>query len=258
MGYEVLRCQGLGKSFNGAEILSSIDFSLNSGEVTGIVGPSGCGKTTILRMIADLERPTAGEITMSHAGARKAFNFQEPRLIPWHTALDNIMFVLKGIFPDKRERMERAREALEAVELGGYAGYYPDQLSGGMKQRVSLARALASEPEIFLMDEPFAGLDFPLRMQLITLFNRLLRERSMSGRSMSGRSMSGRSMSVIFVSHDTREITRLCDTVYILNGNPCRIQETIEFGPKAERLTHPGYLQKMEEHMLDIMVSQRG
>jgi ABC-type nitrate/sulfonate/bicarbonate transport system ATPase subunit len=243
MQHEVLRCVGLGKSFNGTEILSSIDFSLNSGEVTGIVGPSGCGKTTILRMIADLEIPTAGEITMSHAGTRKAFNFQEPRLIPWHTAFENIMFVLKGIIPDRRERIERARQALEAVELGGYAAYYPDQLSGGMKQRVSLARALAFEPEIFLMDEPFAGLDFPLRMQLITLFNRLLRERSMS---------------VIFVSHDTREITRLCDTVYILNGNPCRIQETIEFGPKAERLTHPGYLQKMEEHMLNIMVSQRG
>lgn len=243
MQHDILTCSGLEKSFNGTPILSSINLTLRSGEVTGIVGPSGCGKTTILRIIADLEKPTAGTITVSHTHTRTAFNFQEPRLIPWHTALQNIVFVLKDTIGDTRERERRARKALEAVELGSYLDYYPDQLSGGMKQRVSLARALAFEPDIFLMDEPFAGLDYPLRMQLITLFNRLFQERSMG---------------VMFVSHDTREITRLCDTVYILNGNPCRIQETIQLGPKKDRMTHPGYLQRMEEHMLEIMTSQQG
>ncbi|MBN2860813.1 MAG: ABC transporter ATP-binding protein [Sphaerochaetaceae bacterium] len=242
MQHDILRCSGLTKSFNGNQILAPIDLVLKSGEVTGIVGPSGCGKTTILRIIADLEKPTSGTITISHTHARTAFNFQEPRLIPWHTVLQNILFVLNHTVAHNKERVQRAREALEAVELGNYLDYYPDQLSGGMKQRVSLARALAFEPDIFLMDEPFAGLDYPLRMQLITLFNRLLQERSMS---------------VVFVSHDTREITRLCDTVYILNGSPCSIQETIRLGPKSERLIHPGYLQRMEEHMLQIMVSQR-
>ncbi len=242
MQHDILRCSGLTKTFNGNQILAPIDMVLRTGEVTGIVGPSGCGKTTILRIIAELEKPTTGTITVSHPHARTAFNFQEPRLIPWNTVLQNILFVLNDTIGDRQEREERARAALDAVELSDYLGYYPDQLSGGMKQRVSLARALAFEPDIFLMDEPFAGLDYPLRMQLITLFNRLLGERSMS---------------VVFVSHDTREITRLCDTVYILNGSPCSIRETIHLGPKHERLIHPGYLQRMEEHMLQIMVSGR-
>jgi ABC-type nitrate/sulfonate/bicarbonate transport system ATPase subunit len=234
----VIFASGLSKRFNGNEVLSGFDLTVSSGTVSGIIGPSGCGKTTILRLLAGLERPNHGHITTSREGIRIAYVFQEPRLIPWQTALENVAFVLSGEVADRNERITRAREALESVEMHDALQLYPDQLSGGMERRVALARALAFNADVFLMDEPFAGLDFPLRMQMIDLFNSLLSQHPRS---------------VVFVSHDTREITHLCDRVYVMNGRPCRVQETIELKPKGERMLHHGYMHKMEERMLEAM-----
>jgi len=131
-----------------------------------------------------------------------------------------------------------AREALLAVDLAAYAGHYPDQLSGGMRRRVALARALAYGPEIFLMDEPFAGLDFPLRMQMIEFLNALFARKSMS---------------VVFVSHDTRELVQLCDRVCIIGGTPATVRNVMTMMPKLGRKDAPGYLREMEDEMLRSM-----
>ncbi len=242
MGSEILRCNGLSKKFGQKTVLESFSCSLRRGEVMGIVGPSGCGKTTILRMIAGLEQPTSGTVELVHPDARLAYIFQEERLIPWFTVQENIRFVLSQKHQE-RTSSELVRDALEAVRLIGYADYYPDQLSGGMRQRVALARGLAYQPDIFLMDEPFSGLDFPLRMQMIEFLDELLKETGIS---------------VIFISHDTREITHLCDRVAVLNGSPGRLGHIIELQPKNRRMEHPGYLQKMEEEMLCCMVEGNG
>jgi ABC-type nitrate/sulfonate/bicarbonate transport system ATPase subunit len=242
MSSEVLRCESLGKAFNGKKVLESFEMSLSEGEVAGIVGPSGCGKTTILRLIAGLEEASEGRVHGGGRNKRIAFAFQEPRLIPWFTAEQNVDFVLRELYPDKTERRRRTLEALEAVELSSAFHLYPDQLSGGMKQRVALARAFAYDPDVLLMDEPFAGLDFPLRMQMIDFFNELLKKSRMA---------------VLFVSHDTREIMHIADRVCILNGSPCSIREVLHLRDKSDRHEHPGYIQKMEEHMLEVMMQER-
>jgi ABC-type nitrate/sulfonate/bicarbonate transport system ATPase subunit len=238
MKADAISCRGVTKRFGRLKVLADVDLSLPTGEVHGVIGPSGCGKTTLLRILAGLDNPTSGTIGTGTRSGRVAYVFQEARLIPWLTALENVLFVLRGLVRDPRERTERARRALRSVELDDVEGLYPDQLSGGMERRVALARALAYDPDIFLMDEPFAGLDFPLRMQLIDLFNRLLLFRPRS---------------VVFVSHDTREIMHLCDRVHIMNGRPCGIQATIDLMPKTDRFDHPGYVQKMEAHLLNVM-----
>ncbi|MBF0586686.1 ATP-binding cassette domain-containing protein [Prosthecochloris sp. N3] len=234
----VLRCNDLSKTFGSQVVLDSFSCTLHQGEVMGIVGPSGCGKTTILSMIAGLEQPSSGTVERVSPDLRIAYIFQESRLIPWFTVRENISFVLDG------ERLkgrvsEVIRDALHAVGLDRYADYYPDQLSGGMRQRVALARGLAYEPDVFLMDEPFSGLDFPLRMQMIDFLNTLLTETGIS---------------VMFVSHDTREITHLCDRVAVLHGSPGRLSRIMDLQPKDRRKGHPGYLQKMEDEMLQCMI----
>jgi ABC-type nitrate/sulfonate/bicarbonate transport system ATPase subunit len=143
--------------------------------------------------------------------------------------LGNLLFVTG------RRGERRAKEALDTVELKPFADHYPDQLSGGMSRRVGLARALVHDPEVVLMDEPFAGLDFPLRMQMIDFLNGLI---------------AGKSMSVVFVSHDTRELVQLCDRIYVIGGSPATVCEEIRLLPRAERMKAPGYLRKVEEEML--------
>ncbi len=240
MENEVLRCIGLQKEYEGKRVLESFSCRLHEGQVAGIVGPSGCGKTTILRMIAGLEQPSSGTIERVRRHARVAYMFQEARLVPWFTVRQNISFVLESRQRHKTGNAKRIEEALVAVELDGYGDYYPDQLSGGMRQRVALARALAYQPDVFLMDEPFAGLDFPLRMQMIDFLNNLLKQTGIS---------------VLFVSHDTREIMHLCDRVYVLKGIPARLEHEMDLLPRQKRLDHPGYLLKMEDEMLRSMKS---
>jgi ABC-type nitrate/sulfonate/bicarbonate transport system ATPase subunit len=237
MAGDILHCNGLKKTFGGQTALESFSCSLRKGEVLGIIGPSGCGKTTILRIIAGLEKPSAGTIERVSSNVRIAYIFQESRLIPWFTVEDNIRFVL-GANRDNSRSPEIIRDVLKAVGLQKYREYYPDQLSGGMRQRVALARGLAYQPDVFLMDEPFSSLDFPLRMQMIKFLNTLLFETGIS---------------VIFVSHDTREIAHLCNRVSVLSGSPGRLAHLIELQPKARRIEQPGYMQKMEEEMLRFM-----
>lgn len=160
---EFLTFDKVSLSLGGKQLLESLDLSLKNGEVKVIMGPSGCGKTSLLRLAAGLLKPTAGKIL--RGSDRISIQFQEPRLLPWLTAAENVNLVLS----DKKETLPKALEYLGAVGLTDAAHQYPAELSGGMAQRVALARALAYSGDLFLLDEPFRGLDQALRDQMISL-----------------------------------------------------------------------------------------
>ena len=153
------------KSFDGKRVLKNLSATFRGGEVTCIKGPSGCGKSTLLGIIAGLVNSDSGSVSGT-AGRSKAFAFQEPRLLPWKTVIENVEFTLP-LEMDPDARRTRALTALEMVEMASEAGSWPSQLSGGMAQRVSLARAIAADAEILLLDEPFSALDGELKQRII-------------------------------------------------------------------------------------------
>jgi len=208
------------KSFNNRLIIDGISFKIEDNHILAILGPSGIGKTTILRIAAGAIMPDAGKIESDRQ--KVGFIFQEHRLIPWRTALANITFVLKS---DKRlapkERMQIGMAMLERLGLKGFEHYYPAQLSGGMRQRVSIGRAFAIKPDLLLMDEPFTGLDLELKASLQEMLIELLEWRPIT---------------MIYVTHDPRDAVLIADETIILTGNPGKIADRIEFHcPRRER-----------------------
>lgn len=189
------------------EVLSNFSYIFNSGEFICFYGPSGVGKTTILQLISGLIQPETGDLEIQEK--RIGYVFQEPRLLPWCTVADNIELSLYASIPDShKKRLNLVRTLLKKVELDNFAGYYPAQLSGGMKQRVALARAFAMEPEVLLLDEPFSALDCKLKESLRSYLMELL---------------SWKPCITILVSHDLDEVVRLGDKILLVGGRPCRI-----------------------------------
>ncbi len=209
---------GLSKWFGELEALQKIDVAVEQGEFISVVGPSGCGKTTFLRMVAGLEPATSGTILIDGQpllgpGNNRGFVFQNDSLLPWRTVLANALIgpEVAGKVGD-RER-QRALDLLKLVGLGGFENYYPRQLSGGMRQRVNLARALAIDPDVLLMDEPFASLDAQTREIMQTELLRIWEQ----GRK-----------TVLFVTHQIDEAVFLSDRVLVFARRPGRLQESIE------------------------------
>ncbi len=182
--------------YSGREVLSGVDFDLLPGESVVITGPSGEGKSTLIRLAAGLLRPVSGLVSIHTA--RIGFVFQEPRLLPWRTALENVMLPV-------RERGTRAREAarslLDAMGLAGAENLYPEQLSGGMRQRVSLARALVIRPDALMLDEPFTGLDSTLRDTMKELLES---------------AVCGRGIGLVQVTHHNDDILKGTQRIYRL------------------------------------------
>lgn len=209
----------LNKQFGSEQILKDISFKLEKGEIITFLGPSGCGKSTLLRILADIEDYDSGKIINN--ASHIAFIFQEDRLLPWLNLKENIELVLKDHLKQQKEIEDKTADVLGAVNLAKYYHYLPKELSGGMKQRGAIARALAIEPELLLMDEPFANLDFPLRLDLIKLLSKIFAKKRMGG---------------VFVTHDSREAVLLGDKIMIMQDNPGRIESSIEITiPKEER-----------------------
>jgi len=199
-------------------VLEELSFSLDRGEFCCIVGPSGCGKSTSLRIIDGLEPASGGQVRVDSQVVTAprpdiAFVFQQFNLLPWRTLLDNVAFGLDNLRLPRAEREERARRWLDTVGLTDFAGYYPSQVSGGMQQRVGLARALAVEPRLLLMDEPFGAVDAQTRM---LLQNELLRLWEADQKT------------VIFVTHDIEEALFLANRVLIMGPRPSRVLREIE------------------------------
>ena len=209
---------GLSKWFGELEALRQIDVAVEQGEFISVVGPSGCGKTTFLRIVAGLEPATSGTVLIDGQplrgpGNNRGFVFQNDSLLPWRTVLSNALIgpEVAGKVGD-RER-QRTLDLLKLVGLGGFENYYPRQLSGGMRQRVNLARALAIDPDVLLMDEPFASLDAQTREIMQTELLRIWEQ----GRK-----------TVLFVTHQIDEAVFLSDRVLVFARRPGRLQESIE------------------------------
>ena len=213
------------------EALSGIDLSVTRGEFVSLIGPSGCGKTTLLRVIADLEKPTGGTIrvnglTPHEARVNRAYGyvFQAPALYPWRTIAKNVALPLEIMKLDAAERRQRIAHNLALVNLTGFEGKFPWQLSGGMQQRVSIARALAVEPDLLLMDEPFGALDEIVRDHLNEQLLQLWAKTNKT---------------VVFVTHSIPEAVFLSTRIVVMTPRPGKIYDIIEFGPAAR--AHAGY-----------------
>lgn len=192
-----IEVQNLTKAFRGTKVLQDISINITSGDFISILGASGSGKTTFLRLVAGLDRPTNGEINFSNS-SQLSYVFQDPCLLPWLTVEENI----KLPFQLLREKPARVEDMLELVGLQNFKTFYPGQLSGGMKMRVSLARALITNPEIILLDEPFGALDEMTRFQLQDELRSIWHERKMT---------------ILFVTHSISEAVYLSNRVFLLD-----------------------------------------
>jgi len=214
--------RGLSKEFvattgSRLAVLGSIDLDIKAGEFICIVGSSGCGKTTFIRILDGLMAASSGEVLLdgnpvTGPGPDRGFVFQQDSLFPWRTVLDNVLFGLEAQGKPRPQAVQSARELVELVGLRGYETHYPHELSGGMRQRVNLARALAIDPEILLMDEPFAALDALTREVMQRELLRIWEKRRKT---------------VVFITHQIDEAAYLADRVVALGGRPGVIKDEL-------------------------------
>jgi NitT/TauT family transport system ATP-binding protein len=240
---------------NGVMALGPIDLAVRQGEFVSLLGPSGCGKSTALRLIAGLNAPTSGSVVVSEhrgrgAGRAIGFVFQEPTLMPWTSVRENVRLPLKLARVPAAEANARVGEALAQVGLAEFADAYPRELSGGMKMRVSLARALVTDPDILLMDEPFAALDeitrFRLNNDLLSLWRNLRK-------------------TVIFVTHSVFESVYLSQRVIVMTSRPGRIGAEFRIDaaePRGEDFRtsadYAGYCRKVSNALAPLRQGQSG
>ncbi len=236
------------KTTDGRDVtaLTSVSLDIQRGEFISLLGPSGCGKTTLLRIIADLLQPTSGTITVGGESPRAArlkqrygIVFQSAVLYDWRTVKKNVMLPLEIMHVPKAERSERAEKMLELVGLTDFANHYPNQLSGGMQQRVGIARALALRPEILLMDEPFSALDEFTREKLHMDLLRIWRKTNKT---------------IIFVTHNISESVFLSDRVCVLSPHPGRLSTVVDID-----LPRPRTMEMRDTpHFTELVAKVRG
>lgn len=225
------------------EALRGITLRVDEGEFICILGPSGCGKTTLLRIIAGLEEPSEGEVRVDGVAVtgptpRLGMIFQDYSLYPWRRVLDNIAFGLELAGMGKQERLARAREFLDLVGLEGFADSYPYELSGGMRQRVAVARALATDPAVVLMDEPFGALDAQTRnamqRELLEIWARTKK-------------------TVLFVTHSVDEAVYLADRIVVLTSRPGSVREIVDVCKERPRDRTSEECALIRRHVLDLI-----
>jgi ABC-type nitrate/sulfonate/bicarbonate transport system ATPase subunit len=219
-----IEVHGVSKWFEASDgsvltVLQDIELAVKPRSVLAILGASGCGKSTLLNIISGIMKPNRGHLRFGGISAEHfsdwrsvGYMFQDDRLLPWRTALHNVEFALEAGAMPRRERLERARDALQLVDLGEFEDAFPYQLSGGMRSRVALARCLVTEPTTLLMDEPFSRLDAQTRALMHV---ELLRIHEM------------KLMTVVFVTHDVEEAVVLADEVAVMSPRPGRVREIV-------------------------------
>lgn len=218
MATPLLEFAGVGKTFaNGVEALAAIDLAIAAGSFVSVVGASGCGKSTLLRLACGLMAPTTGRLAWQpgadmHSPGRIGFVFQEPTLMPWASVWGNVYLPLRIAGVSRTTAAPRVAEVLERVGLEGFANAYPRELSGGMRMRVSIARALVTRPRLLLLDEPFAALDEITRFRLNQDLRHLWR---------------GQDFTVLFVTHSVTEAAWLSERIVVLTPRPGRIHADV-------------------------------
>jgi len=214
-------------AFEAIEVIRNLSLTIPEGEFVAIVGPSGCGKTTLLNLLAGFERPSAGSIECQ---GRVRMVYQEDGLFPWATVTENIELGLRHI-ADRRERKRQVGELLKIIHIEGFEHHYPRQLSGGMRQRVELARALAGGSDVLLLDEPFSALDYLTRLRMRNELARLLSEMPRTA---------------VLVTHDIEEAAQLADRIVVLTERPARIRRQFRISTRRPReLTNPEVVDAM-------------
>ena len=222
------------------QALADCSLAVPTGCFACIVGPSGCGKSTLLEMVAGLAKPDRGAIVLrgpAGAAPKLAMAFQRPALFPWRTVLGNVTIGLEAAGLPRRRAAEKAAAFLDTVGLGGFGRSYPHQLSGGMAQRVGIARALALEPDILLMDEPFSAVDAQTRVvlqrELLALAARLR-------------------TTILFVTHDVAEAVFLADRLIVMSARPGRVLRAIDLEPESKDRGSP-YFARTAAEILDLL-----
>jgi NitT/TauT family transport system ATP-binding protein len=228
-----LQLTNVGKVFDQLEAIQSISLAVAKGEFVSLLGPSGCGKSTLLLMIAGLITPTSGDVIVGGSNVLRpradvGVVFQTPILLPWRSVLDNVLLPIEFLNLPRKNFIERAYALLKMVKLEDFAGALPRQLSGGMRQRVSICRALINDPSTLLMDEPFSALDAFTRDEMSVDLLRIWQTYQKT---------------IIFVTHSIREAVFLSDRIFVLGKRPATIIDEIDVG-----LSRPRCLEMMEEN----------
>ena len=221
MNNRALQLDKVSRSFGTLEVLRELSLDIVRGEFVAFVGPSGCGKTTLLNLLSGYDQASSGHINRE---GRVRMVYQQDGLFPWQTVTENIALGLRHI-SDEKKRGRQVSEMIKLIRLEGFENHYPHQLSGGMRQRVELARALAGDSDILLLDEPFSALDYLARLRMRQELARLLRERPRT---------------VALVTHDIEEAAQLADRVIALTERPAQIRYELSIAaPRPRDLTHP-------------------
>jgi NitT/TauT family transport system ATP-binding protein len=230
-----------GSGARAVQALDKVSLTVADGEFVCLIGASGCGKSTLLSLVAGLDQVTSGQV--STAGRRVSLMFQEPALFPWLTAARNVELALRARGVPRADRQERTRELLETVRLSGFGDKRPHELSGGMRQRVAMARALAQDADVLLMDEPFGALDAMTRDLLHDELERICRERTLT---------------VLFVTHNVREAARLGDRVILLSSRPGRVIDEFTLPRTGQRRIDSAEVADVAARLTDRLREEMG
>ena len=242
----ILRIENLNKNFeNNFKVVKNVNLKVKKGEFVCFIGPSGCGKSVLLFTIAGFLSPSSGNIfvkgeKVDSVGLDRMMVFQDHMLFPWKTVLENILFGLSNAKIDKNKKISMAEKYLDLIELSNFKDWPIYKLSGGMKQRVAFARALITEPEILLMDEPFSALDSiarrSLRKSLISIWQKTQK-------------------TILFVTHSVNEAVYMADTIYVMSSRPTTIKKSYSIKlPRPRQMTDPEFVKILRKVEDDIQI----
>jgi NitT/TauT family transport system ATP-binding protein len=235
---KLLRIEEASVTFGSVEVFRQLSLEISRGEFVAVVGPSGCGKTTLLNLFSGFLKPSLGRVMCS---GRVRMVYQHDSLFPWQTAAQNIALGLRDLSSES-ERERQLKEMLRLINLEEFAGHYPHQLSGGMRQRVELARALAGDTDILLLDEPFSSLDYLTRLRMRRELARMLEELPRT---------------VVLVTHDIEEAAQLADRIVVLSDRPARICRELRVAiPRPRELTHPQVVETVHAILAEFGLEQ--